>query len=518
MVEVPSEGQEFKVIVEFEHEATVKELEKQYLPFDRPCTGNPQVIHHLQSLASAYSGETGASVTVAYLTELKDLAKRSSRSFEDILREELARIGESVEREAQANIAETPAETEPPPVTDEPPISPLRVNVNSASVTPQPAKATTETVLQEDGKMQPRQTAVDILSTPEVQRVIVEHIVKSGDIVSQSNLSYKLKPFSGRVPHPAFEVDYDAWRSSVEFCLNDPMTSDTQVVRKIVESLLPPASNIVKSLGPKATPKAYLKLLDSAYATVEDGDELFARFLSTNQNVGEKASDYLQRLHIALSLVISREGIAPGDANKQLLRQFCRGCWDSSLITSLQLEQRKTEPPPFAELLLLLRTEEDKQASKAARMKQHLGITKTRALSHLQTTSFPGIDNLDSVSDLDGASATNDLQKQVADLRVQIAQLRTCTTEKPAKRPQKDNKKQGKAKNVQVVKEIKQITAKPPKPKPWYCFRCGEDGHIASSCSSDPDPALVEAKRRALKDKQRVWESHHNTTDPPNLN
>lgn len=64
---------------------------------------------------------------------------------------------------------------------------------------------------------------------------------------------------------------------------------------------------------------AYFTLLDSAYATVEDGDKLFARFLNTNQNVDEKSADYLQRLHTALSSVITRGGIVPGDANKQLV-------------------------------------------------------------------------------------------------------------------------------------------------------------------------------------------------------
>lgn len=181
--------------------------------------------------------------------------------------------------------------------------------------------------------------------------------------------------------------------TAVWSCLFDPVMSDTQAVRKIVESLSPPAANFVKTLGPKATPWAYLALLDSDDATVEDGDELFACFLNTNQNASEKASDFLQRLHTALSSVISREGVAPSDTDKQLLRQFCCGSWDSPLLTSLQLEQHRNEPPSFAELLLLLCMEDDKQASKATRMKQHLGITKTRILSHLQATCLPGMDS-----------------------------------------------------------------------------------------------------------------------------
>jgi len=289
-----------------------------------------------------------------------------------------------------------------------------------------------------------------------VQRVIVEHIVKSGEVASHSNLSYKLKPFSGRVPHPAFEVDYDAWRSSVEFCLNDPTISDTQVVRKIVESLSLPAANVVKSLGPTATSETYLTLLDSAYAAAEDGDELFARFLSTNQNVGEKASDYLQRLHTALSSVISRGGIAPGDENKQLLQQFCRGCWDSPLLTNLQLEQRKKDPACFAELLLLLRTEEDKQASKATRMKQHLGITKTRALTQLQTTCMPDMgSSYPNMDPEDAPTADGDLREQLANLSAQVAQLQARCTDKPVKTASKGNKKQQQKTNVEPeVKEI----------------------------------------------------------------
>ncbi|KAK0137847.1 Paraneoplastic antigen Ma1 [Merluccius polli] len=506
----------------------VKELEKQHLPLHRACTANLQIVHHVQSLGSVYSSEVSASATVAYLTELKDLAQRSSKSFEDILREELARIGESVGRETQVNDTETPAEPAPTPLTDEPRVMPpiSDEDASSVSITPQTAEAVIEITSHEDGKMHSPQPPAELHSTPEVQRVIVEHIVRSNEMASQSNLSYKLKPFSGRVPHPAFEVDYDAWRSSVEFCLNDPVISDTQVVRKIVESLSSPAANIVKSLGPKATPKAFLKLLDSAYATVEDGDELFARFLNTNQNVGEKASDYLQRLHTTLSSVISREGIVPNDADKQLLRQFCHGCWDSPLLMSLQLEQHKTDPPSFAEFLLLLRTEEDKQASKATRMK-HLGITKTRALSHVQTTLMSSMDSFDTTSDPDSVSsaAHNDLKKEIADLHAEIAQLKACSIEKPVKKASKETKKQlQKTQNESAMKEIKperkemkQITATLHKPKPWYCFRCCEDAHIASSCNNDPNPVLVEAKRRALREKQRVWEIS-NTPDISDLN
>jgi len=162
VVKIPSADKELKVIVEFQHEATVKELERQYLPLHRPTT-DPGVVHHIQSLASVYSTEVSASVTVAYLTELRDLARRSSRSFEDILSAELARIGESMGKGAEANVTETPAEPEPlsppgePQVT--PPVSPAIENASSVSVTPQLAETASDTVLLRDGKPQFPQSA-----------------------------------------------------------------------------------------------------------------------------------------------------------------------------------------------------------------------------------------------------------------------------------------------------------------------------------------------------------------------
>lgn len=64
------------------------------------------------------------------------------------------------------------------------------------------------------------------------------------------------------------------------------------------------------------------------------------------------------------------------------------------------------------------------QANKATKMKQHLRITKTKALSYLQTTCMPGMDGFDSVSNDASSAATNDLRKQIADLHAQITQLK----------------------------------------------------------------------------------------------
>lgn len=85
-------------------------------------------------------------------------------------------------------------------------------------------------------------------------------------------------------------------------------------------------------------------------------------------------------------------GMSVSEFDKQLLKQFCHCCWDNALIIDLQLQQRKASLPSFSELLLLLRTEEDKQAVKVNRMTWHLGAAKPvpstpkqYVMSHLQT-------------------------------------------------------------------------------------------------------------------------------------
>lgn len=290
-------------------------------------------------------------MTHTYLAELRDVAKLSGSDFEKVLLGELTRIRESTDpQRTKTSCPQTPVKV----VTDETHShehDSISLIVGAEAV-PSPKKP---------GICLPSEQ----LTSPEVQRAVVEHVIRNGDMGPQYHSSTKLRSFSGKIPCPSLESDYDTWRSNVDFYLADPSMSDKLSVRRIVESLLPPAANIVKHLGPNSSPHEYLSLLDSAYGIVEDGDELFAKFLHTNQNIGEKPSIYLQRLRAALSKVIKRGGIATADFERQLLKQFCKGCWNNSLLMNLQLEQRKTNPPSFSELLLLLRTDEDRQAAKS---------------------------------------------------------------------------------------------------------------------------------------------------------
>lgn len=279
--------------------------------------------------------------------------------------------------------------------------------------------------------------------------------------------------------------------------LQDSLPVDIQR-RKILESLLPPASDVVKQLGSTAPPTHYVKLLDSAYGLVEDGDEIFARFLNTNQDPGEKASDYLQRLQTLLSTAVRRNSIKQASADRQLLKQFQRGCWDQSLILTLQLESKAKSPPDFAELLLLLRTEEDRRAAKLDRMQRHLGSSKHKAVSHKQ--SVVDISPYGEAGMFQTyVSETEALRRQVADLQMQ---LQSTKSEKKKKRESK-LVESPETVTSKVEMQAHQLIAKSP--RPWFCFRCGEDGHIARVCEGSINKALVDQKYKELKVKQDEW-------------
>lgn len=42
-------------------------------------------------------------------------------------------------------------------------------------------------------------------------------------------------------------------------------------------------------------------------------------------------------------------------------------------------------------------------------------------------------------------------------------------------------------------------------PKPGFCFRCSEDGHIKVQYDNPPNSALVSAKRKQFNNKKQRW-------------
>ncbi|XP_041842148.1 uncharacterized protein LOC121640451 [Melanotaenia boesemani] len=457
IVKVTSSETQFKgtAIVEFKSGEPVQFLQDS-LPCSRP-TSNPNVFNDIRCLSDLYAANRGSTLTHAYLDELKAIAKLSGADFEKVLLDELTRIQKSTKQLQSAEPALFKADCGLQLATD---------TVTAETMT-NPTQTPTKVVLP-----LPKKQAVYVpceqLTTPEVQKVVVEHVIRSSEVISQYHSRTKLRCFSGKIPCPSMESDYDTWRSNVDFYLGDPSMSDKVIVRKIIESLLSPAALVVKHLGPNSSPHDYLSLLDSAYGTVDDGDDLFAKFLNTNQNSGEKPSSYLQRLQTALTKVVKRGGIAAIDAERQLLKQFCRGCWNNSLITSLQLEQKKDHPPSFAELLLLLHTEEDLQATKSHRMKQHLRFSKAKVQSNPISVSDCISDDANLIAAV-APPIANKLEQQIAILQAQIASLKTSLSSKPDQSAKSKQKSKSKPKALTELKSPPPVEFTPGrKPRPGY--------------------------------------------------
>lgn len=502
-VNITSSDPDFKntAVVEFEYGTAIESI-KDDLPCQRP-TSDPNVVHSVKLLSPLVSAKLTATLTQSYLSNLMGIAKLSGIDYEKVLLSEVNKLKTSAAESEDTAPSENASADDAALLTNDPVVTQPTSEFFSPTSNSDIPSSTNRAPL-----------SPEHLSTPEVQRVIVEHIVKSTDMSHSQTFqsASKLRFFSGKTPCPNMEVDYDTWRSHVEFYLADSAVPERQIVWKIIESLLPPAANIVKHLGPLSSPKDFLSLLDSAYGTVDDADEMFAKFMSTNQNAGEKPSAYLHRLQATLNKVVKGGTIPASDFDRQLLKQFCRGCWDDNLIARIHLEQKKSSPPPFSELLLLLRTDEDKQAAKSTRMKQHFGLSKVKVQSNplnvCQNTEFQGA----AAADNSSQTSNRKLQQQIAQLQEQLTSLKASMEKTVAKKPkvkslklaEKQQRKESQTQSSQPKSEIFGKNNK--KPRPGFCFNCGEDGHIAPSCESEANPSAVEAKRKELRAKQKAWE------------
>ncbi len=554
----PNSEHHRSAIVEFSYDSAMQNL-KSSLPMSIRSTLDDNVVFHVRSLRSVYTPATSSNVTEGYLENLQAIARDSGKTLQEVFQSELQKISALMFSENESSRPEPEMEQ---PVYD------------SGTHTREPENPAKESTPAKS-PYQPRSPDASVAETmslniptsalnpPGIQRVMMEHVVRTSDSTSSSHVSFHLKAFSGRIPRPSHEPDFDTWRATVDFLLNDQSLSDLHKTGKILDNLLPPASDVVKHIGPYALPSECLKLLESVYGSVEDGDELFAKFIGALQNQGEKPSTYFHRLHVMLSTAIRRGGVAEAERNRCLLKQFCRGCWDNSLIIDLQLEGKRATPPSFAELVVLIRTAEDKQSLKEERMRKHLGLNrhapvplKLRTATNQQfvyCSDVPDESNEEEPCQLSAKqksakskskvekSEVDSLKREVAKLQTQITMMKTEPVCKEKSSPnvdeisdlklqiaelqahlvprfQEECQERSPALSTFPAKYRPQLTEtemnrnpRPTgklhnRPRPGYCFHCGDDGHLAVNCENDPNPRKVEEKRRELRERQAKWD------------
>lgn len=140
-------------------------------------------------------------------------------------------------------------------------------------------------------------------------------------------------------------------------------------------------------------------------------------------------------------------------------------------------------------------------------MKQYFGALRQKVSSHFQGACAQCVEECDGES----KSEIQDLKRQIAELQTQLSRIapkdnRTHSKKAPIKsataKPSADSSKPHKEQPSNVDGKNNHSD----KPTPWYCFRCGEDGHIRPQCEAEPNPSLLASKRKLLREKQLAWE------------
>lgn len=342
---------------------------------------------------------------------------------------------------------------------------------------------------------------------------------KTGKPPPESGGYRRLRVFSGTVPTPAGEEQFDHWMEQAYLMVEESDCPPKEKRRRIMESLKGQALEEVKAVqlsDPDVTPEKCLEALESAFGLAESGDDLYFSFRLQRQHPGEKLSEFLRRLERCLSKVVQRGGLPASSMDRARVEQLLKGAVDADLML-IRLREKKDNPPTFLQLLRDIRTEEEYEASKAklnqsvrsvyakpqAESKSEIQTLRaeiksmfaTMATKHQPVTE----ERVESpVAPITDTETSHD--PEVIALRKQVRQL-----------TQKMNSKTFTAVAASSAVMTVGSTSPAPSTSPvpntlpapntltrrstdtadYICYRCGENGHIASKCTNAENPSKV---------------------------
>uniref|UniRef100_A0A674C7S4 CCHC-type domain-containing protein n=1 Tax=Salmo trutta TaxID=8032 RepID=A0A674C7S4_SALTR len=109
--------------------------------------------------------------------------------------------------------------------------------------------------------------------------------------------------------------------------------------------------------------------------------------------------------------------------------------------------------------------------------------------------------------------------KLKADTHPNFSELLLCLRTEEDRRAVKINRMSSIVKptlHMQSVSEVSRYcdpnagqTASKSQTKAWFCFKCGENDHIASQCKNPPNKSLVDEKYKELKARQDEWKANN---------
>uniref|UniRef100_A0A803JPY3 Paraneoplastic antigen Ma-like C-terminal domain-containing protein n=1 Tax=Xenopus tropicalis TaxID=8364 RepID=A0A803JPY3_XENTR len=140
----------------------------------------------------------------------------------------------------------------------------------------------------------------------------------------------KLRFFSGKQPTPQGEEDFESW-----------MDQASQAMSKF-----------------DCTAKDYLEVLHDVFGRTEKASDLLYQFEHTYQEVGEKLSDYINRLDKILHQIILKKGVDPKVADQVRIGQILQGAQAMDpIMWKLRMRDRR-ETLTYSQLVKEVREEE----------------------------------------------------------------------------------------------------------------------------------------------------------------
>ena len=300
---------------------------------------------------------------------------------------------------------------------------------------------------------------------------------KTPQIVVDS--SYKrLKVFSAKPKPGQGELDYRHWRRAALRVTEDEEMSEAKRKKIVLDSLQGKADDLV-DFSRDLPLKELLQLLDSNFKILVEGDDLLADFYQMVQDEKKSASEYLTDLYIELTEVVKEGGATLISMPRMLLSQFIRGTRDEELLTRLRLEEQKSNPPSFPEFIANVRREESKRTERKLRLKR-MSVVKASAVKASEDTNSEELQLL---------------QKRVNKLESMCAAVVEEEKEDTEEEPEV----------AKLQRRIAQMEKKFDKVRPRliFCYRCGEEGHIATECQGTANKELVKQKIEQRKARKR---------------
>ncbi len=343
-------------------------------------------------------------------------------------------------------------------------------------------------------------------------RAVGELLEKTSKPVSDGSAYRRLRIFSGTVPTPTGEEALETWMDQARMMVMECECSEKEKRRRIIESLKGSTLDVVKAIrfaNPDATSLQYLEALEGVFGTPESGEDLYFAFRMLRQDPGEALSDFFMRMEKSLTRVAQKGGLPGHNIDRTRIEQLIRGAVESDLLLlQLRLRERRENPPTFLALLNEIREAEESEAARHSlgatakpvpRPRQKLsGLAAVRELKaeiqELRTKVTEGPSKVPASEvmleskpiqsrrggDTSADSEVHSLRRQVQRLEEQLVSLSVRQSLQSLKEPRPPERA------VTSVKPRLEMTK-----EDYFCYKCGEDGHIAPRCKAAENYSLV---------------------------